>query len=776
MKKNLILLLLLFCIGSLTISVRAQSDSEKEQPADTIVSKREVKNRNVMLNANDNTGPRQVNVGIPFRGDIIILENDVPVVYNFYPTIPTTTWRYDNSLAGMGLLSFSEGALIYGKVGYAVASSDRDMSSSLKGFLTYYNNSFGSSRFDGTITGPMGKKGWGYMLSLHENFDRGNGTNYMFTPWSDRTEIMKVGITKKYKKGSVRLLYKYADARMQIMRYNPLIYEGDGKTRPLDNFKLGTDSYVIRSGLIPYFDAITGEQGVGDLSDRKWQSNLSHTLYLTGDHKFDSGWNLKYTSMYSHEKSPFPITFPISLLVKDPDQIAAANEQYRYVGTDNVYDGSVQWVAAQMMEPSDNTYVTTRIETSKKIKGNQIRIGFTQQYYSLKSKTNASLFMQTVEPNPYQLDYYVYGGAYKVTGENGIMPAAAGGYGSTEEYDINKLALYASDDFSIGNRLELGLGGRIEYQKIHELKNPYKNDFAMERPLIGYDFDGQLNGVGIADVVVKLTRDFGLLGDATYNTWWDRYWDYEFKDDMGNPIPDPATPDALPLQNVPDSYKNEVLNLGAGIYYNYGTKFSLVSKITHISKKNNKTNQNITNPANPEQRSTFDPIFYDVSTLGWSTDIVTRPFKNFNLHFLLTLQNPIYKNYEYSAFGVTYNYNDNNLPEISNTLIEIDPSYFFLKRKMRLWFSLRYFGEQQGNATNTIYYNGWWENFGGLDYNMSRKISLKLQVVNFLNQEGVKGVLQGADQITDATPYIGRKVVANGIRPRTIELTASFKF
>ena len=169
-------------------------------------------------------------------------------------------------------------------------------------------------------------------------------------------------------------------------------------------------------------------------------------------------------------------------------------------------------------------------------------------------------------------------------------------------------------------------------------------------------------------------------------------------------------------------------------------------------------------------------MFYDIATLGWTTDIISKPFKNFNLHFLLTLQKPEYKGYEYSAYGISYSYNNKIIPELSKTLIEIDPSYFMLKGDLRLWLSFRYFGKQYGNPTNAISYNGWWESFGGVDYKLNRNIDLKFQVVNILNETGIKGALVGANQILDDTNYIGRKIVAGAIRPRTYELTLNFKF
>lgn len=751
-------------------------------PKDSIVvkdaRKADTENRNVMLNAENNTGPRSVNIGLPFRGDITILENDVPVVYNFWPTIPTSVWRNNSSLAGMGLLSFGESALTQGRVGYAVQSNDRNASSSFKGYASIYVNSFGSSIYDATFTGNLGKKGWGYTLSAYECFDRGAGTDWQYTPWTDRTEMIKVGITKKYNKGYVRVLYKFSESNAQLMRYNPLVYEGNGKTKPIDRFKLGQDSYVLEDGKIPYYDAITGQPGFADLGSGDWSTNLAHTFYLIGEHTFANKMKLEYSTMYQNMKASSSVAFPLSLLVKDPDQFG--NNSYQLHNSNTVWNGSVQSVISQMMPKSDNNYLVARAELTKKINKHDLRLGMNYQYSYMNYATNSGFFNQTVEANPQLLDMYatVPGvGKVKATNAFGLLPASAGGYGSTIETTTNKLAIYFSDKYEVTKSFSLNYGARFEYASILDNQNPYVNDFAQDRPFVEHKFDNLWNKVFTVDGIYKLTGTFGLLADVTYNSWYNASWDYPYKNNLGNAIPEPDSPAGTkPLQNVPITFETKVANFGGGVFWNLGDKFSLVSKLTYITKDGNSASQSITNPANPSQRATFDPIFYDISTKGWTTDIVSRPFKNFSIHYLLTLQNPQYKNYKYSAFDVTYDYSNNYLPELSRTLMEIDPSYTFKDGAVKLWFSLRYFGKQYGNPTNQFTYNGWWENFGGVDYRMSRNVSFKLQVVNFLNQEGVKGVMQGADQITDATPYEGRKIVANGIRPRTIELTATFKF
>ena len=60
--------------GSLSAQEKVKSDSVKVKEGD----------RNVMLNAANNTGPRDVNIGLPASvGGTTILENGLPVVYFF---------------------------------------------------------------------------------------------------------------------------------------------------------------------------------------------------------------------------------------------------------------------------------------------------------------------------------------------------------------------------------------------------------------------------------------------------------------------------------------------------------------------------------------------------------------------------------------------------------------------------------------------------------------------------------------------------------------------
>jgi hypothetical protein len=746
-----------------------QNDEVAATTPDSTITKGALETRNVMLNAESATSPRDINIGLPFLGDVLICENDVPVVYTFWTQTPTTVWRFDSSIGRAGLMSFQEAALTFGKVGYMVTTWDREAGRKFGGYAEAYTTGFGTVRYDVNISGPI-KNGWGYTASVYENYERLSGANLKYDPYVERTEIFKVGINKRYDNGRVSFLYKYANSHMNAMgMYAPFRYKGDGKTETIDGLRYGTNSYIIGSGLFPYQDVFTNEQKVGDLTSDEASQSLSHAFYLNGEHRFKNKMKLTYSSMFMKSKATFTTAFPVSLNIEESDK-RADGTSYTPVGEKEVWPGAVQTVSMQYYPQVDIHTFLARAELTKKIEAHDLRLGFTYQYYSAPQIQHGSMYYQTVEENPRVLTSSQYGGYYIPTNDDGLL--VGWGTGAYRDDKTSKTALYVSDKFSVGKRFVFGLGARIEHENKNIERSPYVLDINSHLDeMQEYNFKHKWNKVFNADAVIRITNEFGLLGDISYNDWFNQYFDFP-RDADGN-----ATSS---VRTASVDANQKVINYGGGIYWNHGKLFSLVSKVTRIQKTNNTTGANYTNPNNPADNVSFN-YSYDISTVGWSTDIISEPFKNFQLHFLFTLQDPLFKNYEVNVpwsdgTSTVYNYNDKVVPGLSKVLMEIDPSYYMFKRDLRLWVSLRYFGNQQANKPNTIYYNGWWENFGGVDYKLSRNVTLKLMVTNFLNQKGIKGTLQGGDQIMDEKAYIGQMMVASGIRPRTLELSAAFKF
>ena len=787
--KKILLFVILACIISPSLNAQEKSVQDSIEvvlPSDKSTSKEE-QNRNVMLNAENSTGPRNVNIGLPFTGDLVIAENDVPVVYYFYPTSPLAAWRKDNSVSRMGLLSFEEGALLYGKVGNPVRSFTRDASSSFRGYASLLLTSDGTSRYDVTMTGPLNKKGWGYIVSAYKNFDKGNGINYQFTEWYDNSEMMKAGIQKDYGKGKVKVLYKYVGSKIIMSNYVPLRSEGNGEFSQLDNFDLGKDSYIPGSGLIPYRDAY-GNAKVADLSDDKFSKSISHNIYLIGDHKFDNGWNMEYTSLFQKMKGTMGVIFPLSTNI-NPDANGGIGSQL---------------TLNQLIPQSDITMSNSRIQFTKNIGVHRLRVGGQYQMFHRAWETLKGMYTMTVEANPRIYSAQRTAEGTSITYFDGTNPEAVlnpGNNGAVDDNQVNKAALYFSDDFSLGNRLNLGLGFRVEHQNYKETHNQFNsNEPAVESEFIKYEQKDKINKVAVGNLVFKVTKNFGLIADGCYNSYWDIFWD-SMRGPEGTPIPEDGN--TYTRTTIPTDNEIVVTKYGAGVYFNVGSKLSLVSKVTGIRKADIKATGTTLYNASAEAalgqsaglaqlvRDDFGPELYDIQTLGWTTDIVANPFKNFNIHFLVTLQNPQYKDYSLSykfnatptPYGVTipagegsYNYSDNQVVGLSKVLLEIDPSYNFYDGKLRAWVSLRYFGKQYGNELNAVSYNPWWESFGGLDYRMSRNVMLKFKVTNFLDQRGIKGDLVNSKQLDAAKAEQLNAVVASAIRPRQFELSVDFKF
>ena len=110
--KVFVMLAIGFMLAAETSAQGAKNDSLRVSQS----SKKEEGNRNVMLNAASANGPREISIGLP-GGDVNVLENGLPVVYNSNPHNVNTHWRGDSSLGHVGLLKISETAITTGNIG-----------------------------------------------------------------------------------------------------------------------------------------------------------------------------------------------------------------------------------------------------------------------------------------------------------------------------------------------------------------------------------------------------------------------------------------------------------------------------------------------------------------------------------------------------------------------------------------------------------------------------------------------------------------------------------
>jgi hypothetical protein len=758
-----------------------KSDTTKVKQAQaTSEPGNEEKNRNVTDNASSLSSPRDLNIGLPgSNGGITIVENNLPVPYYYWPFMPYNVWRADGSFAQMGLANLASVSNVLGKVGYAVTSFDRFGTDQIHGNVGITSNDFGLLRVAGSIAGPLGK-GWYYTASGHFNADPGS-YNPKFMRDVDNTQILKAGLTKRFKNGEVSVLYKFANSMSIVSNQNPFYYHSNGSVTAIPGFKFGLDSYLPVDGQIRTYNMLTGK-----LQDQNLKNDMyttSHTVDVVGKNNLGDGWHLDYTMRYMTGEPNFAIIQPAgSISTGAFTSLKYADNGQAFVDKNKL--GQVQMFIALMDHAKNVQNLMGVFDLNKKFATQNIHFGLDQWYDYIDQYTSStSMFLTEIAPNP-----------RKLVGVGGVNTDSYGFFNNNASSEYHngwedKLAFYFTDEWKVTNRLQLILGVRLE---AHVMNGDYlldTQDAKQNRSWLNtpagiannYSYagvattpfhDGFLHKNGSLSGIYKLTKPFGLTGSFIYNEKHGQLENYSGAGD-GNP--------------KANALSTTILGQG-GIYFNLNKYLSLVSQITYANRTNVAFNRtSITNPDTGE--GVVYVQNYGVKTLGWTTDFISNPLKNFNIHCLLTLQNPQYQDYGFDINWTKalvngqvvnqnntehYDFSGKGVTALSHTLIEIEPTYTI--DKFKIWARARYFGKQFANVSDALVYQGRWETFVGSDFNMNKKSKITLTVINPLNQLGVQGSISNSDLITDASKFENKIMGAAYIIPFTIQLGYTYNF
>lgn len=743
-------------------------------PSDDSENKEKKEERNVMLNASDANKPREIQIGLPSE-DVTVYENGLPAVYSSSVHKLSAHWRSDASLKGTDLMTPSESAIATGNIAYAVSSFSELGQKEFKGKLNYKANHFGMQNVDLNLSGGIGDN-WLYTASMYQNFDPGS-FKLRFTDYADRTQLYHFGITRILNdgKGRVSLLYKYSNSKNpgNFANAAPFIYSGDGSIKKIDGFDPGMDSYVQRQGSFQYLNTKSGKMETWNMSDGS--ENHANEIALISQYQFDNGWLWKFNAKYMNAPRANYVDYGGSTI----SQVSEADGYQLSDGS--AYSGYIEgrrtWLHVGKVS---NALLTTEI--SKQLNNHKLMIGLNEWYYHLNYYSSSFQWAGTVEAYPRTLSQmYV----------NPLDPTQTAHRSETFGYNElspeytkgseNKLALYFTDEWKVSPKFKVFYGGRLEYYRMsaEQISTPRFSGFHMGNYNTYAAADGsvvatehsieaknvtkdKLNYAATLQLTYNLTRQFGLTADATIATRFPRISEYAGT----GPTEEQYKRVTIPLIRGGIFYKNDWIDLS--------------SMVTYISKSNNIDQQNLTKPGTTEGKTVL--LIYNIQTLGWTTSAEINPFKNFHMHALFTYQKPVYKNYNASVTfsdGQSMGVNANNMivKEIPQVLIELDPKYDITKN-LNAWLSFRYFGKTYANLQEALYFNGHWETFGGINWNVNKKLSLGVSVINIFNEKGAKGTISGSELITkqEAGKYDGKYMSGSYLRPFTVEFSAGIKF
>lgn len=263
---------------------------------DSVANDKEVKNRNVMLNASSADQPREISIGLPAATTgATIFEDGLPVSYNPWPDIPYLSWTGGNGYSRIRVMSLGEAALQYGGIAYAVNSFTADAGKQFGGKLTYQLNNYGRQVFDGVVFGPLGK-GWGLMVNTRQIWDPGT-SKITAASLQSRVQAYRFKLSKSFAEGRgyMSLLYQFTSNTSNTSSASPFIFVGDGSVKKYNGIDFGTDPYFPQeANTISYRDDETGK--IITKSWRNGGTTRNSQITYNFNYRFRNGMKFDFTS------------------------------------------------------------------------------------------------------------------------------------------------------------------------------------------------------------------------------------------------------------------------------------------------------------------------------------------------------------------------------------------------------------------------------------------------------------------------------------------------
>ena len=708
-------------------------------------------NRNVLMNASSASQPRQISLGLPISGYAYIYEDGLPVSYYNYQVYPYKSWHSGVSHEAVQTMGPQDMVLKYGVITYSVDSRSKLAGDKFEGKLNYSLNHFGRQTVDTNVSTPLGK-GWGISVGTYQNFDP--GSNHLdIAKLQESAHFYKVALSKSWDegKGKTGLIYQDSQFKEILENYGPFIFVGDGSVKEYDGFKLGLDQYRPANNTLKYLDVVSGKMMEQNNDDAN-TSKIHHVNYVL-DYLWDSGLKLSVHSKFKHGHS-FRSNGSV-MGVSD----AFTGSGYTYEnGTE--YIGKVQTRRMLHFDGFEHSWMTNVALTGKS--KNQRHNWRTEVDYWLNHggvSTSMYLFAHEAKKDP------------KLLLLNGNEGYSYNSYAEFYNGHEHKLFGLVSDEWNATPRLWLYGGARVEYLNV---RGRAANDM--------YPGNARHVGFSLADEGVVKNHfsnnhfNYAFIGSARYALLHGFGLQAEYSSAMIHSQLFHYGTYTYPTQ------KGMVTNYFRGGIYWKNKWIDLTSQITHITMSNSQERPNLSHVLTKDvgdlkagmSESFTKTYFYDIATLGWLTDAIITPIKGLTVHLMFTVRDPKYKDYKITptfSDGVTevYDFTNKTITALSKTELEIEPSYRF--NKWRVWLSARYFSKQYINKTNSLYFKGRWETFGGVDFQLNNHISFAASVVNILNQKGASGTIASADLITDPSLYNNYVMSGTFIRPFTFEFT-----
>lgn len=719
------------------ITVQAQNVVPKDS---TQVVSKESKDQLALLNASSASQPRAVPIGLP-AAYTVVRQDGLPVTYFWDPNATNIHWRQEGSLQKTSTLPMSMTAILEGEIGVGVDSYSKLGQEKLRGTAKYNVNTLGKHDFDLNVSGKLAKN-WFFSISAYNNMDPGN-VKLQYTPYSDRTSFYTGTLTHVYNPNGSKfsILYRHTNVHdlTSTIKQAPYYWVGDGSIRELDGFTIGKDNYGSSDGLVTYTNIKTGKKETANYYDLG--QALTHEAKFMLDHYFSPTLKLDVRAKFSYSDRN---------AINDNTQNILFDQTREYADGSGTYTGNVQRRLVQIQDCTIKDYLFTA-KLVNTYGNHNWSLGLFNYVEDTEMAGSSTQYEHEVAANPKKLLF---------KGNKFFNDNAAGNY--VKGYET-KTGVFFLDTWTLSDFVRFTYGGRLEYFNLdgeHSKDERYAG-FYLGGPTkdgsgtVGYD-DAKLNGLNYSFSfipTINFTKNFGFDGEINYISMYRHLQGFYGAN--------------APLKNV----RPHILGR-AGLFYNH-KYFSVVSSLAYSFRKGDSGRINVTSD-NPDEGSVTVPYEQAIETIGWKTDLLLNPTKNFSLNLIFTLQNPKLHTYKFSAFGKDYDFSGKQMNGLSKILLDINPRYNY--KNFSIWASARYSSKKYANVGNCINFNGYWETFMGASLKAFKNVTFNVNAVNILNQTGPSGNVPGSALMTDGSQYANTMIAGTYIRPFQVQFGAVVNF
>ncbi len=715
-------------------------------------SKKTNGDRGVMLNAESASVPRDISIGLPTSDSgASIVEDGVKHSYSFIKG--RYHWAGGNAYSSAKLRSLAESIIKTGDIGIVLESTTKTGGDRLEGAFSFKTSTFGQINLDAAVSGPI-RKGWYYSVGAFVNLDP-TSVNAPGRVFVDNRQIFKAAITKRWTNAEFNIFYKFSLSKDNLGGYSeaPFIYNGDGSVSAIPGYKIGRSCYFPADDHITYMDLMTGEIKKGNMG--KMDDRHVHDIILKGIFNTPSGWKLKGTL---HGCISPRDNWAKSVLsgIDKAEGGFLKNGKAVTLSDGTPYNGDIQNRVVSIVD-AGSLDVTALFEAGRKWTKHELDLGLELATVHQYERTSATRMAHTVSADPVRL----YMDGQETWGHN-MNSQYVSGYRNTA-------VVYGFHNWNVTDRFFVKTGVRVR-----ALNQSCDGAHNLDGDVSNSKTDGFYLKNGVAKVTnvtlnrveahatlygtYRLAKGLYLMGEGFYSLT-NKAMSY-FK-----------------TTNVPSLRAiGNAMGRGGLMYQN--SWMNVTGMVSYITCWNCAATVSVTEQINGQSETQDYTAQYGMGNLGFNLDGNVH-WGGFNLHLMCTVQDPKYKNYDNTfvfsdGSTKTISYNGKYATGISRVELEIDPSYTY--KDWRFWLSARYFSRQYASRTNLAYFNGRWETFGGVDWNVIKGLKLSLNVVNWLFQTGPKGSIDSVDTISDPADLQGILMAGKYMRPFEVNLSISYKF